>query len=242
MRKLPLYALLGSVALGAAMPAQAAVVELALALDDSGSISVANFNLQKQGYINALSDLSVLARDGSVAIGIYKFSDNVQTVFAMQEITTANFASMITALTNMTRVGGSTDITGAINLARTVITGNSISSTRQVIDISTDGENNVSSTAQLNAARNAATAAGIQINCLGIGAGADCGAVQAGTGSFSVVANDFGDFEATLKRKIIRETTGAVPEPSTWAMMIAGFGVVGAAMRRRRYNLKVSFV
>jgi len=26
---------------------------------------------------------------------------------------------------------------------------------------------------------------------------------------------------------------GAVPEPATWAMMIAGFGLVGAAMRRR---------
>ena len=27
--------------------------------------------------------------------------------------------------------------------------------------------------------------------------------------------------------------TGGVPEPATWAMMIAGFGLVGAAMRRR---------
>ena len=27
---------------------------------------------------------------------------------------------------------------------------------------------------------------------------------------------------------------GAVPEPATWAMMIAGFGVVGASLRRRR--------
>lgn len=28
--------------------------------------------------------------------------------------------------------------------------------------------------------------------------------------------------------------TGAVPEPATWAMVILGFGVVGAAMRRRK--------
>ncbi len=28
--------------------------------------------------------------------------------------------------------------------------------------------------------------------------------------------------------------TSAVPEPATWAMMIAGFGVVGGAVRRRR--------
>jgi hypothetical protein len=29
-------------------------------------------------------------------------------------------------------------------------------------------------------------------------------------------------------------TTGAVPEPASWAMLIAGFGLTGAAMRRRR--------
>ncbi|QMW23365.1 PEP-CTERM sorting domain-containing protein [Sandaracinobacteroides saxicola] len=29
-------------------------------------------------------------------------------------------------------------------------------------------------------------------------------------------------------------TGGVVPEPATWAMMIAGFGLVGGAMRRRR--------
>jgi len=32
----------------------------------------------------------------------------------------------------------------------------------------------------------------------------------------------------------------AVPEPASWAMMIGGFAFVGAALRRRRYNLKVS--
>lgn len=34
---------------------------------------------------------------------------------------------------------------------------------------------------------------------------------------------------------------GAVPESSTWAMMIAGFGLVGAAARRRRHRVNVSF-
>lgn len=31
-----------------------------------------------------------------------------------------------------------------------------------------------------------------------------------------------------------RDGTGAVPEPATWAMMIVGFGLVGAVSRRRR--------
>ena len=30
----------------------------------------------------------------------------------------------------------------------------------------------------------------------------------------------------------------AVPEPATWAMMIAGFGMAGAAVRRRRVNIR----
>ena len=29
-------------------------------------------------------------------------------------------------------------------------------------------------------------------------------------------------------------TIGAIPEPSSWAMLIAGFGLVGATLRRRR--------
>lgn len=35
--------------------------------------------------------------------------------------------------------------------------------------------------------------------------------------------------------------TAAVPEPATWAMMIAGFGLVGAAMRRRSIRTTVSY-
>jgi hypothetical protein len=32
----------------------------------------------------------------------------------------------------------------------------------------------------------------------------------------------------------VRITTGAVPEPGTWALMLLGFGAVGLAMRRKR--------
>lgn len=33
----------------------------------------------------------------------------------------------------------------------------------------------------------------------------------------------------------------AVPEPSTWLMMILGVGIAGAALRRRRQTVKVSY-
>lgn len=35
--------------------------------------------------------------------------------------------------------------------------------------------------------------------------------------------------------------TASVPEPATWAMMIAGFAIVGASMRRRKVEQGVSF-
>ena len=34
---------------------------------------------------------------------------------------------------------------------------------------------------------------------------------------------------------------GAVPEPAAWAMMIAGFGMVGGALRRRKVTTNVKF-
>lgn len=33
---------------------------------------------------------------------------------------------------------------------------------------------------------------------------------------------------------VVESVGGAVPEPATWAMLIAGFGLMGVAMRRRR--------
>ena len=46
---------------------------------------------------------------------------------------------------------------------------------------------------------------------------------------------------ATYSGTINYRLTGAVPEPATWALMILGFGAVGAAMRRRKTNVTVSY-
>ena len=32
-------------------------------------------------------------------------------------------------------------------------------------------------------------------------------------------------------------TTAGVPEPATWGLMLGGFGMAGAAMRRRRRTM-----
>lgn len=219
--------------------ANAATLELGLAIDGSGSISGSDFNLQRQAYVNVLSLLTVLPRDGSVAIGVKLFATNVTNVFSMAEITNANHAALISAISGMVQPGGLTNIAGAISDFSTEIFSNSITSTRQLIDVSTDGFNNVGN---LNTARIGALAAGIdQINCIGIGSIANCGNVIGGTGSFSVNATNFNDFEAALRRKITIEVNGGIPEPTTWAMLIAGFGLVGSAMRRRKDRIRVTY-
>lgn len=40
---------------------------------------------------------------------------------------------------------------------------------------------------------------------------------------------------------VIASVSAAVPEPSTWAMMLVGFGMVGASIRYRRRPTKVAY-
>jgi len=42
------------------------------------------------------------------------------------------------------------------------------------------------------------------------------------------------EFQAFRGNVVIASVAGSVPEPASWAMMLAGFGVLGTALRRRR--------
>ena len=44
-------------------------------------------------------------------------------------------------------------------------------------------------------------------------------------------------FETTANTPILTGSLGAVPEPATWAMMIAGFALAGAGMRRKSVRM-----
>lgn len=48
-----------------------------------------------------------------------------------------------------------------------------------------------------------------------------------------------GDTEYTL-RISGRITPDPVPEPAAWALLIAGFGITGAALRRRAYRIETA--
>ena len=81
------------------------------------------------------------------------------------------------------------------------------------------------------------------------GAGVFVGAFD-NSSTFSSVSfwgDGFGEFlvaGGTVRFANIGQGTplpGAIPEPATWMMMLMGFGLIGAAMRRKRQNVQVSF-
>lgn len=93
-------------------------------------------------------------------------------------------------------------------------------------------------------------ATGISVNAGGYGgsfveAASDLGhtVTWRGISSLSVNGVDVTDFSAVSAtsgfdfRRGIVETAGGVPEPQSWMLLIAGFGLVGAAMRRRQWQL-----
>lgn len=61
----------------------------------------------------------------------------------------------------------------------------------------------------------------------------------AGTWTFDLTGGRLNGNNAQIKLLSVPSLTptGAIPEPTSWAMLIAGFGLVGAAMRRMRVRL-----
>ncbi len=70
------------------------------------------------------------------------------------------------------------------------------------------------------------------VNSYGLSFGTGFGDYRSGLNS------SWGEFSGYVPIYIHKEwLNGVVPEPATWAMMIAGFGLVGGALRRRREAL-----
>ncbi|MBW4626723.1 MAG: PEP-CTERM sorting domain-containing protein [Brasilonema octagenarum HA4186-MV1] len=239
---------LGVLSPSASFAATVVGTELVLSVDVSGSVDTNEFNLQKQGYVNAFRNPTIQNQISALPGGLaatlsYWSSGAVQSVpwtFISDAASANAFADLIAATSRPS--SGSTGIANGINFARNLLDNNDYVGNRRVIDVSGDGSENVTSDANLRAARDNAVNAGIVINGLPIlGSEANLDTyyrnnVIGGSGSFLIAANNFSDFGNAVTQKIGREIASEqpVPEPLTILGSLAA-GSFGVALRRK-YN------
>jgi hypothetical protein len=207
-------------------PAQPDVsVAIVLAVDASGSVSNARFELQKQGYAAAFRNPQVLNSIrslGTQAITVTMMQwtgPRLHVVVAdwtlINDKTSADtFAAAIEAAPRQL-FGGGTSISGAIDYSRVLLAGNPFRAARRIIDISGDGSNN--SGRSVTQARDEAVAEGIGINglpILTVEPGLDhyyYDNVIGGPGAFMIPAANYDTFADAILKKLINEIAKAEP-------------------------------
>lgn len=216
------------------LPATAAEtvdLQLVLAVDVSRSVDDEEFQLQREGYAEALQDPRVLASilsgsHRSIGVTYMEWSNAhlQRQVVKWTRISdgegAALFAEAILAAPRS--FAGWTSISGAIDYAMWLFETSPFTSERQVIDVSGDGSNN--SGRPVGEARDDALRLGVTINGLPIVNERPSPWLPAepnldeyyvknvigGPGSFMIVAEDFATFKTAILNKLIREIA-AVP-------------------------------
>lgn len=226
------------------MPAQTnvAAVDLALvlAVDASGSIDPAEFQLQKEGIAASITNEEVLAairsgRHDRIAIALVEWGSPgspaivVDWMLVDGEASARDFASAVLAAP---RSAQSYNALGdAMQLAIALIEACPCAPTRRVIDISGDNPDNRSQIPS-PIARDAAVASGITVNALAIlndGLLGSSGrpflvevyerSVIGGMGAFVMAANSRADFARALRQKMILEIAGNAAPPANEARL-----------------------
>lgn len=234
----------------AVAPEGGAVVdlELVLAVDVSGSMDLEEAQIQRAGYVSALTHPEFLAAiregyNGRIALSYYEWGGTVSASSRMpwalietaedarrfaQKIKERPFASM-----------RGTSLSAALAYGSTLFEGNGYAGARRVIDVSGDGPNNYG--APVAPARDAATALGIVVNGLAIMIRpsaaygpldryyADC--VIGGPGAFVVSVQEPEDFAIAIRRKLVLEVSGRLPPPNVFAAAGDSDCLIGEKLR-----------
>ncbi|MDQ0316632.1 DUF1194 domain-containing protein [Amorphus orientalis] len=192
---------------------------LVLALDCSYSVDAREFDLQRKGLARAFLDEAVVAAiqsgpSGRIAVTVVQWSaDDVQTVAVPWRIvdgpaTAAELASLIAGAPRQA-AAGSTSISAMMIYGAKLLAQAPVTADRQVIDIATDGINNLGP--WLRDARDAIVPRGITVNGLAIMNEVPYlhhylrNRMIGGPGSFVEVAKDYADFARAIHIKLLRE-------------------------------------
>jgi hypothetical protein len=199
-------------------------VHLVLAVDVSGSVNEARFELQREGYAAAFRSQAVLQAirstgTGSIAVAMLQWTGPALHVVAVDwtlindAASAERFADSIAAAPRAL-FGGGTSISGAVDYALTMFSQSPFQSQRHVVDVSGDGANNRGRPAE--DARDDAVSAGLQINGLPIlTLEPELDAyyrenVIGGPGAFVIAARSYEEFAVAIRNKLVTEIAGGI--------------------------------
>lgn len=228
-------------------------VELSLLVDVSGSISNAEWQLQRDGYAQAFQTMNfnaIVGTGNSIAVNFVEWSNGSQQSQRVGWTLISNQAEAVAFGNAIAAIGtrAFNENTGPQSALKWItdnsgsgadsnsFQGNNFTSDMQIIDVSGDGVRNDGLTGTQG--RDWAVAAGIdQINGLVIGGDNTVFQyyqqnIQAGTNSFVNAVANFSGFAAAIREKIHLEVSQTIPLPGVAGMAGVGLGLV--AIRRRR--------
>ena len=205
-------------------------LNLVLAIDASGSVDDDRFDLQKRGYAQAFTSQRVLdaIRNGNnqaIAVSMIQWTGPTLQVVMVPWTVIKDRASAETVAAAIVAAprrifGGGTSLSGAIDFSVQLISSSPYRATRQVIDISGDGSNNLGR--PVEQARDEAAQQGVRINGLPIlELERDLDQyfrenVITGPGAFIIPVQNYNAFGEAIMRKLVTEISqDQQPEPDS---------------------------
>lgn len=207
-------------------------VELVLAVDVSASIDGGEINLQRAGYVAALTDPRAISAMlsgplGRVAVTYVEWSETARVTVPWSVIESAADARRFALAVQAFPIpkGGLTNIVNALDFSALLFEGNDIEGTRRVIDLSADGRDSKGNEPVVAAARDRALSRGIVINGLVINPQQEQSEVEGvkydlegyfheviigGPGAFTVVTETPEDFPRAIVNKLVLEVSSVV--------------------------------